>query len=217
MRKTDIGHPRLDERAVKSAYKVQAPFYDYSFGVVSGPGRRLAISILNQEQGRVLEIGIGTGLSLPRYKPHLHVTGIDLSSEMLEKAVNRVRDRGLPRKSLALMDAGRLAFEKESFDAVAAMYVMTVVPDPALVMSEIWRVLRPGGHAVVVNHFSRENGIRGAVERGLARFSNRLGWHPVFPIETVTAVPGFRLLESVDLPPLGLFTLLRFQKIGVPD
>jgi phosphatidylethanolamine/phosphatidyl-N-methylethanolamine N-methyltransferase len=212
---SDLNQPRLDERAVQSAYKVWAPVYDYSFGVVAGPGRRLAVSILNQEQGRVLEIGIGTGLSLPRYKPHLHVTGIDLSSEMLDKAVNRVRRRDLRRKALALMDAGRLGFEKDSFDAVAAMYVMTVVPDPARVMSEIWRVLRPGGHALVVNHFSRESGVRGAVERGLARFSNRLGWHPVFPLEIVTGAPGFRLLESIDLPPLGLFTLLRFQKTAL--
>jgi phosphatidylethanolamine/phosphatidyl-N-methylethanolamine N-methyltransferase len=212
MGNSDLNQPRLDERAVRSAYKVWAPFYDYSFGVVAGPGRRLAVSILNQEQGRVLEIGIGTGLSLPRYKPHLHVTGIDLSAEMLGKAVNRVRQRDLRRKALALMDAGRLGFEKDSFDAVAAMYVMTVVPDPARVMSEIWRVLRPGGHAIVVNHFSRESGVRGAVEHGLARFSNRLGWHPVFPLETVTGAPGFRLLESIDLPPFGLFTLLRFEK-----
>ena len=158
-------------------------------------------------------IGVGTGLSLPRYKPSLDVTGIDLSPDMLAKAAERVENLKLPRKALSVMDAGRLAFAGESFDAAAVMYVMTVVPDPAAVMAEMWRVLRPGGMAIVVNHFSRERGPRAAAEQWLARFSRRLGWHPVFPLQTVTGAPGFRLVEMIDLPPFGLFTLLRLQKI----
>ncbi len=205
--------PALDENAVRAAYRGWAPFYDYSFGVVAGPGRRRAVSMLNQEQGRILEIGVGTGLSLPRYKPQLEVIGIDLSSDMLAKAAARVQRLGLRRKPVAVMDASKLAFADATFDAAAVMYVMTVVPDPAAVMAEMLRVLRPGGTAIVVNHFSRERGLRAAVEHGLARFSRRLGWHPVFPLETVTAAPGFRLTETIELPPLGLFTLLRLQKL----
>ncbi|MGA9265220.1 MAG: methyltransferase domain-containing protein [Rhodomicrobium sp.] len=209
----NLQQPALDDHAVREAYRLWAPVYDYSFGLVAGPGRRLAVRKLNEADGRVLEIGVGTGLSLPRYKPSLDVTGIDLSPDMLAKAAERVENLKLPRKALSVMDAGRLAFAGESFDAAAVMYVMTVVPDPAAVMAEMWRVLRPGGMAIVVNHFSRERGPRAAAEQWLARFSRRLGWHPVFPLKTVTGAPGFRLVETIDLPPFGLFTLLRLQKI----
>jgi phosphatidylethanolamine/phosphatidyl-N-methylethanolamine N-methyltransferase len=203
----------LDDHAVRKAYRLWAPIYDYSFGLVAGPGRRLAVDKLNEAEGHVLEIGVGTGLSLPRYKPSLEVTGIDLSTDMLEKAYERVENLRLLKKTLLVMDAGRLSFADESFDAAAVMYVMTVVPDPAAVMAEMWRVLRPGGTAIVVNHFSREHGLRATIERGLAQFSRQLGWHPVFPLKTVTEAPGFRLVETINLPPFGLFTLLRLQKV----
>ena len=209
----NLHQPALDDHAVREAYRLWAPVYDYSFGLIAGPGRRLAVRKLNEADGRVLEIGVGTGLSLPRYKPSLEVTGIDLSPNMLAKGAERVENLRLPRKTLSVMDAGRLAFAGESFDAAAVMYVMTVVPDPAAVMAEMWRVLRPGGTAIVVNHFSRERGPRAAAEQWLARFSRRLGWHPVFPLKTVTDAPGFRLVEMIDVPPFGLFTLLRLQKI----
>jgi phosphatidylethanolamine/phosphatidyl-N-methylethanolamine N-methyltransferase len=208
-----LHQPSLDGSAVRAAYSAWAPVYDYSFGVVAAHGRRLAVRKLNQLNGRILEIGVGTGLSLPRYKPGLVVTGIDLSPDMLAKAATRVKTLGLRDKALLVMDAGRLAFADESFDAAAAMFVMTVVPDPAAVMAEMWRVLRPGGTAIVVNHFSRERGLRAAAENWLARYSRRLGWHPVFPLRTVTGAPGFKLAETADLPPLGLFTLLRLQKV----
>ncbi len=152
------------------------------------------------------------GFRFPDYKKELHVTGIDLSEAMLTRAADRVKRSDMRGKALALMDAGELAFASESFDAAVAMYVMTVVPDPARAMAEMWRILRPGGTAIVVNHFSRDGGIRGSVERGLARFSRRLGWHPVFPLSNVTGTPGFSLLETIDLPPFGLFTLLRLRK-----
>lgn len=209
-----LHQPRLDENAVRLAYKGWAPVYDYSFGVVAGPGRRLAVSKLNHFDGHVLEIGVGTGLSLPRYKPGLEVTGIDLSSEMLAKASARVDKLGLKRITLTQMDASKLTFEDETFDAAAVMYVMTVVPDPAAVMAEMRRVLRPGGTAIVINHFSRERGLRAGAERFLARFSHNLGWHPVFPLSTVTRSPGFRLVEAIDVAPFGLFTLLRLEKVG---
>ena len=209
----NLQQPVLDDHAVREAYRLWAPVYDYSFGLVAGPGRRLAVRKLNEADGRVLEIGVGIVFSLTRYKPSLTLTANELPSDMLAKAAERVENLKLPRKALSVMDAGRLAFAGESFDAAAVMYVMTVVPDPAAVMAEMWRVLRPGGMAIVVNHFSRERGPRAAAEQWLARFSRRLGWHPIFPLKTVTGAPGFRLVEMIDLPPFGLFTLLRLQKI----
>ncbi|MGA7329055.1 MAG: class I SAM-dependent methyltransferase [Rhodomicrobium sp.] len=213
MSRESINQPSLDEDAVVAAYRGWAPIYDYSFGALAGPARRRAVSMMNRINGQVLEIGVGTGLSLPRYKPDLEVKGIDLSPHMLAKAAERVQRLGLKRVSLAVMDASKLAFADASFDAVAAMFVMTVVPDPGAVMAEMRRILRPGGMAICVNHFSRERGLRAALEQGLARYSRRLGWHPVFPLETVTATPGMQLLETADAPPFGLFTLLKLQKL----
>ncbi len=209
-----LQQPRLDENAVRLAYRAWAPVYDYSFGLVSAPARRMAVSKLNEFTGHVLEVGVGTGLSLPRYRRGLEVTGIDLSPEMLAKAAVRVEKLGLENITLTVMDASKLAFENETFDAAAVMFVMTVVPNPAAVMAEMRRVLRPGGTAIVLNHFSRERGLRAAAERGLARFSHSLGWHPVFPISTVTQCPGFRLVEALDMVPFGLFTLLRLEKVS---
>ena len=166
----NLQQPALDDHAVREAYRLWAPVYDYSFGLVAGPGRRLAVRKLNGADGRVLEIGVGTGLSLPRYKPSLDVTGIDLSPDMLAKAAERVENLKLPRKALSVVDAGRLAFAGESFDAAAVMYVMTVVPDPAAVMAEMWRVLRPGGMAIVVIHFSRERSPRQPPSSGSPNF-----------------------------------------------
>ena len=108
---------------------------------------------------------------------------------MLAKAADRVEKLRLKGIELTVMDASRLSFENETFDAAAVMFVMTVVPNPAAVMAEMRRILRPGGTAIVINHFSREQGLRAAAERVLARYSHNLGWHPVFPISTITRAP----------------------------
>ena len=134
---------------------------------------------------------------------------------MLAKARARVAREKLGQVEAILeMDAGRLDFPDASFDAVAAMYVMTVVPNPAQVMAELARVCKPGGEVLVVNHFSQDHGLRGAVEKSMSRFSERLGWRPVFPIEAVMGQTGLVLEEVVKLKPFGLFTLLRFRRQG---
>ena len=156
----------IDEDAVRSAYRRWAPVYDHTFGLVAAEGRKHAVEIINQGKGRVLEVGVGTGLSLPTYGRHLEIVGIDLSPEMLEKARERVAAEGLDNVAeLHEMDASDLKFPDAAFDTVVAMYVMTVVPDPEKVMRELSRVCRPGGEVIIVNHFSAEEGMRGWVER----------------------------------------------------
>ena len=137
---------RIDEDAVRSAYRRWAPVYDHTFGRVAAEGRKHSVEIINQGKGRVLEVGVGTGLSLPAYGRHLEIVGIDLSPEMLEKARERVATERLANVTgLHEMDASDLKFPAASFDTVVAMYVMTVVPDPEKVMRELSRVCRPGG------------------------------------------------------------------------
>ena len=167
----------MDEASVRHAYRRWAPVYDYTFGQVAEAGRKHAVKIINARKGSVLEVGVGTGLSLPCYGSHLTITGIDLSPEMLEKARARVARAKLGNVAgLYEMDAGALTFADESFDTVVAMYVMTVVPYPERVMRELERVCAPGGEVVLVNHFSQDDGARGFLERKLAPFADLIGW-----------------------------------------
>jgi phosphatidylethanolamine/phosphatidyl-N-methylethanolamine N-methyltransferase len=204
---------RIDEDAVRSAYRRWAPVYDHTFGRVAAEGRKHSVEIINQGNGRVLEVGVGTGLSLPSYGRHLEIVGIDLSPEMLEKARERVAAEGLDNVAeLHEMDASDLKFPDASFDTVVAMYVMTVVPDPERVMRELSRVCRPGGDVIIVNHFSAEEGMRGWVERRMAPFADMLGWRPVFDVERVLVCEDLALMEKRGLRPWGLFTMMRFRK-----
>jgi phosphatidylethanolamine/phosphatidyl-N-methylethanolamine N-methyltransferase len=205
--------PVMDTTSVRDAYRRWAPIYDLTFGKIAEAGRKNAVRIINRRRGRVLEVGVGTGLSLPCYGSHLTITGIDLSSEMLAKAEDKVDRHNLANVAgLHEMDAGALAFPDESFDTVVAMYVMTVVPEPERVMLELERVCATGGEVILVNHFSEDEGVRGFLERKLAPFADLIGWRPVFDIDQVLVCEDLRLAERRSLRPFGLFTMLRFVK-----
>jgi phosphatidylethanolamine/phosphatidyl-N-methylethanolamine N-methyltransferase len=205
--------PGMDTTSVRDAYRRWAPIYDLTVGKIAEAGRKHAVQIINRRRGRVLEVGVGTGLSLPCYGSHLTITGIDLSPEMLAKAENKVDRQNLVNVAgLHEMDAGALAFPDESFDTVVAMYVMTVVPEPERVMRELERVCATGGEVILVNHFSEDEGVRGFLERRLAPFADLIGWRPVFGIDQVLVCEDLRLAERRSLRPFGLFTMLRFVK-----
>ena len=207
------GAVHMDEDAVRSAYRRWAPVYDNTFGLISTAGRRNAVQVVNQSSGRVLEVGVGTGLSLPGYARHLEIVGIDLAPEMLEKARERVATGNLDHVTgLYEMDAETLSFPDASFDTVVAMYVMTVVPNPEKVMRELARVVKPGGQVLLVNHFSREDGVRGFIERRMAPFGNRLGWHPIFDVSRVMVCDELTLTKTQSMRPLGIFTMLRLER-----
>ncbi|WP_439577383.1 class I SAM-dependent methyltransferase [Elioraea sp.] len=201
----------LDADAVRAAYRRWARIYDAVFGVVSGPARRRAIAALNAlPDGRMLEVGVGTGLALPHYRPGLQVVGIDLSPEMLALARRKVeRDRLDHVEALVEMDAEAMDLPDASFDAAVAMFVASVVPNPRRMMAEIRRVVRPGGAILLVNHFLAPPGIRRGIERAMAPFSRALGWHPDFAMEAVLTSAERARASLTPCPPLGLFTLVR--------
>ena len=182
--------------AARQAYRRYAGFYDALFGPILQPGRRAVIDALGCRPGeRVLEVGVGTGLSLPMYPAWVQLTGIDVSHEMLDKARQRVARRRLANvQALLEMDAEHMSFADASFDRVVAMYVVSVVQHPERVMAELRRVCRPGGEILVVNHVRSQNPLLGAVEKGLAPLSAKLGWHPDFELANITAAGG-TLLE----------------------
>ena len=176
----------MDIQAIKTSYARWAPVYDKTFGQVTKAGRKHAVDYINTRSGKVLEVGVGTGLSLPHYHPALSVSGIDFSDEMLGKARKRVSEHKLHHvKELRQMDARALDYPDDHFDTVTAMHIVSVVPDPDKVMSEIARVCKPGGKVVITNHFARETGALSVIEKIISPFANSIGWHSDFRIEQI--------------------------------
>lgn len=196
---------------MRDAYRRWASVYDRVFGSVSAAGRRRAVAAVNARPGpeRVLEVGVGTGLALPRYAPEKRITGIDLSEDMLALARKRASRLGLANvERLEVADAEATGFPTASFDVAVAMFVASVVPHPRLLLAEMKRVVRPGGQLLFVNHFVAQRGIRLAVERALARASRQLGWHPDFAFEALLPAPELARARLEPIAPFGLFTLV---------
>ncbi len=149
----------MDLRDTIRTYRLFSGSYDVVFGPVFHPGRKEAVRIANDRPGqRILEVGVGTGLSLPYFRADSQLTGVDISTEMLAKARRRVEKQQLANvEGLHVMDAEHLEFEDNSFDAVLALYVASVVPSPARFAAEMRRVCIPGGTIVLVNHFTSDN------------------------------------------------------------
>jgi phosphatidylethanolamine/phosphatidyl-N-methylethanolamine N-methyltransferase len=213
----------IDQQSVERAYARWAPVYDLVFGAVFDAGRRASIAAAEQacgpEGGRILEVGVGTGISLPDYARANQLVGIDLSEPMLRKAQARVIEHKLSNvETLAVMDASRLALPDAAFDVVVAQYVITAVPDPEKTLDEFARVIRPGGEIVLVNHIGAESGPRRLFEQGFAPVARRLGWRVEFPFQRLTdwaARNGtVRLIERKPMPPMGHFALIRFERLA---
>jgi phosphatidylethanolamine/phosphatidyl-N-methylethanolamine N-methyltransferase len=166
---------------------------------------------------RILEVGVGTGISLGYYSHASRIWGVDLSERMLLKARRRVAEDGLTNvEDLAVMDAERLAFPDGTFDVVMAQYVVNTVPHPEVALDEFARVVRPGGEIVLVNRIGADKGPRHAFEQLLSPLARRLGWRSEFPWERFATwaerTPGIRLIERRPMPPFGHFSLIRFGK-----
>jgi phosphatidylethanolamine/phosphatidyl-N-methylethanolamine N-methyltransferase len=184
----------LEKRQVQRAYELYAPVYDLLFDWIFAPGRSAAIRHLGlRPDDSVLEVGIGTGLNLPLYPATCRLTGIDLSQEMLDKAVERVQTLTMPSVRLKVMDATAMDFGEDEFDKALATYTISAVPDPVAVLREMQRVVKPNGVIVILNHFRSQNAVVGWVEDRVAPLCTRLGWKSNLALKP--------LLERVGLVP----------------
>ena len=213
--------PQMETDQVASAYGRWAPVYDLVFGPVFRQGRRAAIDVAERIGGRILEVGVGTGISLPGYAPANRVYGVDISEPMLEKARRRVNALNLDHvEAIEVMDAEKLDFPDNAFDVVVAQYVITSVPNPEKALDEFARVVRPGGEIVITTRVGAEQGLRGKIEKALMPVTSRLGFRTEFSFsrysDWAATMPDIELVERRELPPLGHFSLVRFRKMAMP-
>ncbi len=194
----------MEIEAIRAAYRRYARIYDAVFGPILHPGRKQIIDALNCRPGEtILEVGVGTGLSLPLYPGNVKVTGIDISTEMLEKARARVNEGGLSQVQAVLeMDAEDLRFPDSNFDKVVAMYVVSVVSDPSRVVEEMRRVCKPGGEIFIVNHFRARNPVIRLLEGLLSPLAKLVGFHPDLALEDLLEKTR---LDVVDIRSTNLF------------
>jgi phosphatidylethanolamine/phosphatidyl-N-methylethanolamine N-methyltransferase len=192
----------LEKRQVERAYELYAPVYDFIFDWIFSPGRDAAIRQLDlQRSDSVLEVGIGTGLNLPLYPATCKLTGIDLSQEMLDKAVQRVETLAMPNVTLKVMDAQSMDFGDDEFDKALATYTISAVPDPVAVLREMRRVVKPGGILVILNHFRSERRVMGWLEDLVAPVCTRLGWKSNLALKPLLAQVGLEpeLIARVNM------------------
>ena len=214
-----LSNTDLDNFTVTKAYARWAPVYDLVFGAVFERGRQAAVAAAGRIGGRILEVGVGTGISLPLYSSNCRLCGVDISAPMLRKALERVTELNLANvEGLWVMDAAHLSFPDNSFDAVVAQYVITTVPNPEATLDEFARVLRPGGEIVLVSRVGAEAGLRHSLEHWFQPAARKLGWRTEFSFARyarwAAQSQDMRLIERRAMPPFGHFNLIRFGKVG---
>ena len=183
---------------MERVYNRYSGVYDFLFGKVFQSGRELGPELLELSPGsKLLEVGIGTGLSLPLLPRNIEFTGIDLSQKMLEQAQKRAQELGLRRINLLKMDATKLEFPDHTFDRVFAAYFISTVPDPVRVVHEMKRVCKPGGYLVFLNHFQSENPVLGVMDKLWSPFFYRVGFRTDLNLRELMSETGLEI-ESCE-------------------
>ena len=199
----------MDLQKVERVYSNYARVYDHIFGRIFHESRESAVRNLNVKPGeRILEVGIGTGLSLPLYPQDCLVVGIDLSSSMLDKARERMVAHRLRNVQLLRMDAGKMQFPDDSFDTVMAAYVVTAVPDYRTVVTEMIRVCRPGGRIIMLNHFSNGNKLIAACEKVISPLCKHIGFRTDLSLNTVLEGTSLFVARNEKVNPLRFWHLV---------
>ena len=199
---------------VQRAYDRLAKVYDFFFGAILQPGRVRAVRSIQSRPGlRVLELGIGTGLTAPLYSPDWVVVGADLSSAMLIQARKRISELGLDRSvHLLQTDGARLPFDDESFDVVLVPYVMSVVPDPIGVGRELRRVCRPSGQIILLNHFLSQDSFGAKLERWISPLTARIGFRTDLSLQWLLSGAGLTAVSVMSVNVPAIWTLVTCVK-----
>ena len=195
----------MQESSTRKIYDVHAMFYDATFGRLVRRRIERAIHHMNIADGdRVLDLGIGTGVSMNFYPPHANLIGVDLSGGMLREARKKIREMNLDRFFVFQANALQLPFADSTFDHVFISHVISVVSDPVMLVREAQRVAKPGARIVIVNHFQSTNRFIALVEKWLCPLCTKLGWRSDLALQDLIRNTGVEVdyrykLESIDL------------------
>jgi phosphatidylethanolamine/phosphatidyl-N-methylethanolamine N-methyltransferase len=194
-------------------YSDFAGLYDHVFTRVFSKRIHEVVRRLGIRPGaRVLEVGIGTGLSLDAYPRHCHVVGIDLSMEMLDHARGKMSPLRHGHIELRQMDALHMDFPDDSFDFVTAFHVVTVVPNPQRLVEEMARVCKPDGQVVIINHFSSPRKVIRKVVNLVDPLTRRLGWSTRLSLDDAINGTPLSLESRYKTSPWSLFTVVEARK-----
>jgi phosphatidylethanolamine/phosphatidyl-N-methylethanolamine N-methyltransferase len=193
-------------------------FYERIFTGLLGPRIRSTIDALKIRPGaKILEVGVGTGLSLSAYPPNVEVTGIDLAAEMLDQAQQKVDQNQWRHIRLRQMDALHMDFPDSHFDYVMAFHILSVVADSDRLMGEILRVCKPRGTVAIINHFRSEHRWLAPLVDILDPVTRRLGWRTTLRFSDVVAGEPLHVEQRFKTSLGSLFTVVVATKTSKVD
>jgi phosphatidylethanolamine/phosphatidyl-N-methylethanolamine N-methyltransferase len=198
------------------AYRLWAPVYDQVYSRLLLRAHQKIVALTLEEGNRLLEVGVGTGLLLPQYPEHVHVTGIDISEPMLSRAAEKVLAHRLANIELRVGDAQRLSFKPATFDVVVLPFVITLLPNPEAALDECARVLKPGGSIIIASKISDGSGIQGLLEKAIAPIVEALGLSARFRskclLDWIEKRDDFEVSDWLPVFPLGMFKVIKLRK-----
>ncbi len=204
-----------DLEGQKRIYATWAKFYDRIYQRLLARPQREAVAAACACGPDILEIGVGTGLTLPYFTPGSRVLGADLSLDMLRVANRKVATLRLGHvRGLMVMDACRLGFAAERFDAVTAQFVITLVPDPEQALAEMDRVLKPGGEIIVSSRLVDDGGLLAPLWAGLAPLARAVGWSSDFKVSRLTGWAAATGRYETAHVGRGYFKVVRLRKLA---
>ena len=199
----------MEETEIKRIYAYYSRVYDFIFKRWFFPRQQYAIQALDIRPGqRVLDLGVGTGFSLPLYPRDAQVIGVDLSSKMLREARKKVLRERLSHVDLMEMDAAHLAFPDNTFDCVVVAFVISVVPDPLQVLAEIKRVSKPEGQIVIINHFQSQNKLMAQLEKWVSPLCTKIGWRSDLALDYLVQHADLQIDRKYSLNRLDLWKVV---------
>jgi len=205
---------KMNEPKTSRLYDLWALFYDHSFGALVSLRQKRAVEELRPQKGdRILEIGIGTGMTLKHYPRDISLVGIDLSRGMLNKATSKINKLNIDSCYLVQADAMLPPLAEHSFDHILICHAISVVSDPAKLLQWAKKLVKPGGRIVVLNHFLSHMPMIAWLEKRLNPLCVKIGWRSDLSLEECLWQTDLRVLYQFKMNMIDLWEIVILSPI----